>query len=79
MIDQVAAACPPHTPIVQTRPDGALHLDLNATVTAQLQAAGVEQIEDAQLCTATHTDEWFSHRAEHGKTGRFGVVLGRRA
>jgi len=27
------------------------------------------------LCTAHRTDEFFSHRAEHGKTGRFGVVI----
>lgn len=75
VIDAVAAACPPHTPIVQPRPDGP-HLDLNAAVTAQLRACGVTHLEDSRLCTATRTDEWFSHRAEQGKTGRFGVVIG---
>ncbi len=76
---QVAAACPPHTSIAQAQSDGSTHLDLNAAVTAQLRACGVEQIEDSRLCTASRTDEWFSHRAENGKTGRFGVVLGLRA
>ena len=79
VIGQVAAACPPHTSIVRLQPDGSTHLDLNAAITAQLQAGGVENIEDAHLCTASHTDEWFSHRAEHGQTGRFGVVIGLRA
>lgn len=79
VIAQVAAACPPHTSIVQTQPDGSTHLDLNAAVTAQLRACGVAHIEAAHLCTASRTDEWFSHRAENGKTGRFGVVLGLRA
>ena len=79
VIDLVAPACPPHSPIVQRQPDGSLHLDLNAAVLSQLRACGVEQVEDAAICTASNTVEWFSHRAENGKTGRFGVVIGLRA
>jgi YfiH family protein len=78
VIDQVTPACPPHAPIVLRQPDGSVHLDLNAAVSAQLQACGVENIEDSALCTASNTTEWFSHRAENGKTGRFGVVIGLR-
>ncbi len=76
VVTAIAAACPPDTPIAQRRPDGRVHLDLNVAVAAQLRACGVTHIEDSQLCTATRTDEWFSHRAEQGKTGRFGVVIG---
>ena len=76
VIEAVAAACPANTPLVQRQADGSVHLDLNAAVAAQLRACGVTQIEDSQVCTATRTDEWFSHRAEQGKTGRFGVVIG---
>ena len=76
VIDAVSAACPPAAPIVQRQPDGSTHLDLNAAIEAQLRASGVNQIEVSNLCTATNTHEWFSHRAENGKTGRFGVVLG---
>ncbi len=79
VVAQVAAACPPQAPIVRAQPDGSMHLDLNAAVTAQLRACGVEHVEDSRLCTASRTDEWFSHRAENGKTGRFGIVLGLRA
>lgn len=78
VIDLAAPACPPHAPIVQQHPDGSLHLDLNAAVRSQLQACGIETIEDSAICTASNTAEWFSHRAENGKTGRFGVVIGLR-
>ncbi len=40
-----------------------------------LSKAGVRQIENANICTACHTDDWFSHRGENGKTGRFGALL----
>jgi len=78
VIDAVRAAVPPTAPIIRRQPDGSTHLDLNAAVTAQLRACGLTQIEDAQLCTASRTDDWFSHRAENGATGRFGVVIGLR-
>ncbi|GAB4424222.1 MAG: peptidoglycan editing factor PgeF [Anaerolineae bacterium] len=42
----------------------------------QLAAAGVEQIIQSELCTACRTDQFFSHRAEQGRTGRFGVIIG---
>jgi copper oxidase (laccase) domain-containing protein len=44
----------------------------------QLAAAGVEQIIQSGLCTACRTDLFFSHRAEKGRTGRFGVIIGLR-
>lgn len=78
VIDLITPACPPHAPIVRRHSDGSLHLDLNAAVLSQLQACGVENIENSAICTASNTTEWFSHRAEHGKTGRFGVVIGLR-
>jgi hypothetical protein len=36
----------------------------------------VEQIEQSGLCTYCDNHDWYSHRAEQGKTGRFGVILG---
>jgi YfiH family protein len=48
--------------------------DLPAANAQQLESAGVRHIEQAHLCTACHTDEFFSHRAEGGRTGRFGVM-----
>lgn len=40
-----------------------------------LRRAGISQIERADICTACHVDEWFSHRAESGRTGRFGAII----
>ena len=70
----VEDACPPGAGVAREA-GGLTYLDLPAAVQAQLRAAGVEQIEDAGLCTACHVDEFFSHRAEHGRTGRFGIVM----
>jgi YfiH family protein len=77
LAQHVAEACPAGADILHTQPDGSLHLDLIAAVRSQLQAEGVVDIEDSGICTACHTDEWFSHRVEK-KTGRFGVVVGLR-
>ncbi len=55
--------------------EGRTHLDLWAANQRQLQEAGVKQIEVAQVCTACHLEDWFSHRAEKGKTGRFGAIM----
>ncbi len=57
---------------------GGPHLDLWESNRAQLVAAGVRQIEVAALCTAHLRHEFFSHRGERGRTGRFGVVIGLR-
>jgi polyphenol oxidase len=40
-----------------------------------LRSSGVKNIQTAGECTACHTDEWFSHRAEHGSTGRFAAAI----
>lgn len=50
-------------------------LDLAGAIEAQLHAAGVTRVDRSDICTACHTDEWYSHRAEAEKTGRFGVLV----
>ena len=54
---------------------GRTYLDLWAANKIQLARAGVEHVEVAGLCTACHLDDWYSHRAEKGKTGRFGALI----
>jgi YfiH family protein len=73
--EAVQGACPAGTGITRTEADR-LHVDLPAAVRAQLEAAGIGQIEPAGICTACSTDAFYSHRAEDGNTGRFGVVMG---
>jgi len=58
--------------------NGQYHLNLWAANARALQEIGVEQIEISDLCTACHPDEFFSHRAERGQTGRFGALIGLR-
>jgi len=60
--------------LIESR-DGRTYFDLWSANALQLQKAGVEKIEVAGLCTACHLDDWFSHRAEKGKTGRFGALI----
>jgi copper oxidase (laccase) domain-containing protein len=55
--------------------DGAIHLDLWSASRALLEAEGVRQIEVAGLCTGCNTGDWYSHRAEAGRTGRFGALI----
>lgn len=60
--------------ILQSR-NGSTYLDLWAANLLQLRNAGVEQVQVSGICTACHLEDWFSHRAEKGKTGRFGVLM----
>ncbi len=55
--------------------NGGVHLDLWQANATQLRALGVEQIEMSNVCTAHRTDDFYSWRAEQGKTGRFGVMI----
>ena len=52
-----------------------LYLDLCGANKEILKQAGVTQIESADICTACHPEDWYSHRGQHGKTGRFGVLM----
>ncbi len=54
-----------------------LRLDIRETNRNQLLMAGLlpEHIEMPGICTGCRTDLFYSHRMEHGKTGRFPVVL----
>ncbi len=56
--------------------NGGHYLDLWAANAHTLRAAGVEQVEVAQLCTVCHQADFFSHRAQGAVTGRFGVLIG---
>lgn len=53
-------------------------LDLWKANELNLFHSGVKKIEISGICTACQTGDWYSHRAERGKTGRFGAVLAMR-
>jgi hypothetical protein len=60
------------------RHNGRTSLDLWTANRLLLEGVGVEKIEVAAICTACHPEDWFSHRAERGRTGRFGALIGLR-
>ena len=49
--------------------------DLPEANRQRLASAGVKHIEVSDLCTSCRSDLFFSHRADNGQTGRFGVLL----
>ncbi len=49
--------------------------DLPEANRQRLIEVGVRKIETTEFCTSCRSDLFFSHRADHGKTGRFGVLL----
>lgn len=57
------------------------HGDLAALIRFQLRAAGVpdEAVDDVGGCTLSDTAQFFSHRRDHGRTGRHLSVIVARA
>jgi hypothetical protein len=49
-------------------------LDLWTSAERALRAAGVEDVDRADLCTFCHAERFFSHRRDEGRTGRQGVI-----
>ncbi len=58
-----------------TRENGSLFFNLWKANGFLLESSGVKNIHYANICTACNLSEWFSYRAEHGKTGRFAAVI----
>lgn len=58
--------------------NGSIHLNLWKANGILLEQSGIHHIEMAEICTACDLDRWYSHRAEIGKTGRFGALIGLR-
>ncbi|MHB0857787.1 MAG: peptidoglycan editing factor PgeF [Anaerolineae bacterium] len=54
------------------------HVDLWQANAWQLQEVGVRRIEVAGVCTQCRREEFFSHRGEGGRTGRFAALIGLR-
>jgi YfiH family protein len=50
-------------------------LDLRAVISARLEAAGLDSVEHLDHCTSCRPDLYFSHRRDHGVTGRQGGMV----
>ncbi len=74
-VDMVRQAFGKNAGAVLPRLNGAVHFDLWEANRMVLEDCGVREIELAGICTACYNEDWYSHRAEKGKTGRFGALL----
>jgi copper oxidase (laccase) domain-containing protein len=63
--EEVGATCAGRGDVAEGR-----MLDLPEVARRLLAEAGVEQVESAGLCTSCEAELFFSHRRDHGRTGR---------
>jgi YfiH family protein len=75
VIAQVRDAFGPDAKSLLKAHGNGIHFDLWKANQTLLEGMGVRQIETMGICTACHPDDWFSHRGEKGKTGRFGALI----
>ena len=55
------------------------HVDIAGAIRAQLQAAGVAEIDVCGRCTVSEPDAFFSHRRDGLRSGRMAAIIGCRA
>jgi YfiH family protein len=67
----------PNAPL-RRRADGKGFVDLRQALAIQLRAAGIgpEHIDISDRCTVRDSAEFFSHRRDHGVTGRMTALIG---
>jgi purine-nucleoside/S-methyl-5'-thioadenosine phosphorylase / adenosine deaminase len=75
VVQQVQNAFGPRASTFLSQQNGKTNLDLWAANRAVLENCGVENIEISGLCTACNPGDWYSHRGESGRTGRFGALI----
>lgn len=51
------------------------HIDLVAAIKLQLRQCGVTRIDGGSLCTYTDATDFYSHRRDHGITGRMIAII----
>lgn len=78
VLHRVDAAFGAGSSLVKDRVNGKGKLDLWETNRQVLLESGLlpDHIQVCGFCTAEKPDDWYSHRGEKGKTGRFGAVIG---
>ena len=54
------------------------HVDLAGAIALQLRRAGVAHVDSGGLCTFENEADFFSHRRDHGVTGRMAAVIAAR-
>jgi len=75
VVEKVRQTFPNEIAEILPEMDGKAHFDLWAANRLILNRCGVSQVKTAGICTAENSQDWYSHRAEKGKTGRFGALI----
>ncbi len=75
VIEQVNYAFEDHAASLLIEHEDKVYFDLWAANKIVLEQDGVKNIEVAGICTACNLTDWYSHRAEKGKTGRFCALI----
>ncbi len=75
LLDKIGLVFPNYVNEVITKKTGRIDLNLWEFNSIALRLAGVVKIEVANICTACHLEDWYSHRGEKGRTGRFGALF----
>jgi polyphenol oxidase len=52
-----------------------IFMDLSAANKSIIEKRGLINIEMMEICTFCNKEDWFTHRGESGKTGRFASVI----
>ena len=76
VLEEFEKAFGPSAP-VRRRADGKGHVDLRRAIHAQLLKAGLreDRIDSTDRCTFRDAGEFFSHRRDHGVTGRMAALI----
>jgi YfiH family protein len=77
VVEQVKLAFDGNSTQMLDENSGRTFLDLWQANRCTLEDCGLrpEHIQIAGICTAQNMQDWFSHRGEKGKTGRFGALI----
>jgi YfiH family protein len=73
--EQVRRVFGSETSVLLQAANGGVQFDLWAANRLILEECGVQHVEMAGLCTVCHREDWYSHRGDKGRTGRFAVLM----
>ncbi len=76
VLEKVRASFSDKARLLISNKQGKSYFDLWAANQVILSEAGVQNVEIAGICTCCNLEDWYSHRGERGRTGRFGAIIG---
>jgi YfiH family protein len=74
VIEQAKRVFEPEENVISYKEDKSF-LNLPTANKKIMEKCGLNNIEILNICTVCNINDWFSHRGENGKTGRFAAVI----